>query len=453
MELLGKNVLVIGLGISGVSTVKALDKLGAKIWVTDSKSEEELGDILSNLADISLNKHLGVSDMDISQVDFIVKSPGVPPSIPILRKARDMHIEIMSDIELAYRLNKANKMIAITGTNGKTTTTSLVGEVLKAANLRTHVVGNIGRGILDSLLDAEEGDIFLIEASSFQLEDTNFFKPKVSLILNLAPDHLDWHKSYDNYIRAKKKIFINQDGEDYVVLNYDDALLRSFEDEIKANIIWFSTNEILDQGIYIDGRDIVIKLGRDKIHLMQQDDMKLLGRHNLENVLACIGICYAMGVDLDIVKATIQEFKGVEHRLEYVMEWQGISYYNDSKGTNPEASIKAIEAIPEPIILIAGGYDKASDFDDFVKAFKGKVKTLILLGETKYSIKASADKFNFKDYHIVESLEEAVQLASRLGNAGDHVLLSPACASWDMFNSFEERGRAFKDTVFKLSED
>ncbi|MFY9286340.1 MAG: UDP-N-acetylmuramoyl-L-alanine--D-glutamate ligase [Tissierellaceae bacterium] len=453
MELLGKNVLVIGLGISGVSTVKALDKLGAKIWVTDSKSEEELGDILSNLADISLNKHLGVSDMDISQVDFIVKSPGVPPSIPILRKARDMHIEIMSDIELAYRLNKANKMIAITGTNGKTTTTSLVGEVLKAANLRTHVVGNIGRGILDSLLDAEEGDIFLIEASSFQLEDTNFFKPKVSLILNLAPDHLDWHKSYDNYIRAKKKIFINQDGEDYVVLNYDDALLRSFEDEIKANIIWFSTNEILDQGIYIDGRDIVIKLGRDKIHLMQQDDMKLLGRHNLENVLACIGICYAMGVDLDIVKATIQEFKGVEHRLEYVMEWQGISYYNDSKGTNPEASIKAIEAIPEPIILIAGGYDKASDFDDFVKAFKGKVKTLILLGETKYSIKASADKFNFKDYHIVESLEEAVQLASRLGNAGDHVLLSPACASWDMFNSFEERGRAFKDAVFKLRED
>lgn len=453
MELLGKNVLVIGLGISGVSTVKALDKLGAKIWVTDSKSEEELGDTLSNLADISLNKHLGVSDMDISQVDFIVKSPGVPPSIPILRKARDMHIEIMSDIELAYRLNKANKMIAITGTNGKTTTTSLVGEVLKAANLRTHVVGNIGRGILDSLLDAEEGDIFLIEASSFQLEDTNFFKPKVSLILNLAPDHLDWHKSYDNYIRAKKKIFINQDGEDYVVLNYDDALLRSFEDEIKANIIWFSTNEILDQGIYIDGRDIVIKLGRDKIHLMQQDDMKLLGRHNLENVLACIGICYAMGVDLDIVKATIQEFKGVEHRLEYVMEWQGISYYNDSKGTNPEASIKAIEAIPEPIILIAGGYDKASDFDDFVKAFKGKVKTLILLGETKYSIKASADKFNFKDYHIVESLEEAVQLASRLGNAGDHVLLSPACASWDMFNSFEERGRAFKDAVFKLRED
>jgi UDP-N-acetylmuramoylalanine--D-glutamate ligase len=453
MELLGKNVLVIGLGISGVSTVKALDKLGAKIWVTDSKSEEELGDILSNLADISLNKHLGVSDMDISQVDFIVKSPGVPPSIPILRKARDMHIEIMSDIELAYRLNKANKMIAITGTNGKTTTTSLVGEVLKAANLRTHVVGNIGRGILDSLLDAEEGDIFLIEASSFQLEDTNFFKPKVSLILNLAPDHLDWHKSYDNYIRAKKKIFINQDGEDYVVLNYDDALLRSFEDEIKANIIWFSTNEILDQGIYIDGRDIVIKLGRDKIYLMQQDDMKLLGRHNLENVLACIGICYAMGVDLDIVKATIQEFKGVEHRLEYVMEWQGISYYNDSKGTNPEASIKAIEAIPEPIILIAGGYDKASDFDDFVKAFKGKVKTLILLGETKYSIKASADKFNFKDYHIVESLEEAVQLASRLGNAGDHVLLSPACASWDMFNSFEERGRAFKDAVFKLRED
>ena len=453
MKLQNKNVLVIGLGVSGISTIKALVRLGAIIWVTDSKSEEELKEVLIALKDIPIVEKLGVNDFDLREIDLIIKSPGVPPHIPIIKKAIDKGIEVISDIELSYRLRLCDNFIAITGTNGKTTTTTLVGEVFKAADYNTHVVGNIGRGILGELMDSKKEDIFVIEASSFQLEHTLYFKPKVSLILNLAPDHIDWHGSYENYINSKKKIFINQDTSDYTVLNYDDPILRSFKDEINSNIIWFSTNEKLHKGIYIDGDDIIINNGVETINFMPCKDMKILGRHNLQNVLACIGICISMGIDLNLKKSVISEFKGVEHRLEYVDEIKGIKFYNDSKGTNPEASIKAIEAIPSPIILIAGGYDKSSDFDEFISSFKGKVKTMILLGQTKYKIKESAKKNNFKDYHMVESLEEAVGLAYSLAKKGDNILLSPACASWGMFSNFEERGRVFKEAVFNLREE
>lgn len=453
MSLLNKNVLVIGLGISGVSTIKALNRLGASIWVTDIKSEEALEEVFTTLKDIPINKVLGTNDVDLNCIDLVVKSPGVPPYISIIRDALNKGIEVISDIELSYRLNLTDNIIAITGTNGKTTTTTLVGEVFKAANYNTHVVGNIGKGILSELIDSSREDIFIVEVSSFQLEHTRYFRPKVSSVLNLAPDHIDWHLTYENYIKAKKKIFINQDNDDYVVLNYDDSLLRSFKDEINANIIWFSTNEKIEKGIYIDGEYIVINNGEKINKLIKCKDIKMLGRHNLENVLACIGICITMGIGLDIIKDTVVNFKGVEHRLEFVKEKDGIKFYNDSKGTNPEASIKAIEAIPAPIILIAGGYDKDSDFDDFILSFKDKVKALVLLGQTKYKIKESAFKNNFHDYYLVETLEEAVSLAYKLGEKDDNILLSPACASWGMFNNFEDRGKAFKDAVHRLGDD
>lgn len=453
MELLNKNVLVIGLGVSGISTIKALDRLGAIIWVTDTKTEEELKEVLTALEDIPIIKQLGVSNFDLDQIDLIIKSPGVPPSISMIKNAIRKEIEVISDIELSYRLKSSYNFIAITGTNGKTTTTTLVGEVFKTANYNTHIVGNIGTGILSELIDSSKEDIFVIEASSFQLEHTRYFKPKVSLVLNLAPDHIDWHGSYENYINSKKKIFLNQDKEDFTILNYDDTLLRGFKDEIKSNIIWFSTNEKLDKGIYIDGEDIIINNGLEKIKFLSTKDIKILGRHNLENVLGCIGICISLKIDLDILKRTISNFKGVEHRLEFVGEKNRIRFYNDSKGSNPEASIKAIEAISSPIILIAGGYDKSSSFDDFIASFNNKVKALILLGQTKYKIQESADRYKFKDYYFVETLEEAVKLAYNLGDKGENILLSPACASWDMFNNFEERGRVFKEAVFKLRED
>lgn len=453
MDLKNKNVLVIGLGVSGISTIKALDKLGAIVWVTDSKGEEELKEVVIALKEIPLIKHLGVNDFDLSTIDLIIKSPGVPPHIPLIEKALGEGIEVISDIELSYRLEITKNLIAITGTNGKTTTTSLVGEIFKAAGFNTHVVGNIGTGILGEIVESSKDDVFIIEASSFQLEHTSSFKPKVSLILNLAPDHLDWHGSYENYIESKKKIFLNQDSSDYTVLNYDDPILRTFKDEIQSNIIWFSTNEKLHKGIYIDGEDIVINNGEKVTHIMSSKDIKILGRHNIENILGCIGICISMAINLNLQKNIISDFKGVEHRLEYVAEVNGVKYYNDSKGTNPEASIKAIEAIPAPIILIAGGYDKSSNFDEFILSFNNKVKAMILLGQTRDKIKESADNNNFKDYYMVENLEAAVELAYELGHENDNVLLSPACASWGMFKNFEERGRVFKEAVLNLRED
>ena len=453
MHISGKNILVIGLGISGVSTIRALHRLGALIWVTDTKTEKDLKEVLVALDDIPIVKVLGSNDVDLSKIDLIIKSPGVPPRISIIKEAINKGIEVISDIELSYRLKMNDNFIAITGTNGKTTTTTLVGDVFKAANFDTHVVGNIGNAILEEIIDADKADIFVIEASSFQLEHTRYFKPKVSLILNLTPDHIDWHSSYEDYIKAKKKVLVNQDKDDFVVLNYDDTLLKSFKDEINANIVWFSINEKLDKGIYIDDEDIVINNGDKIIRLMSYKEMKLLGRHNLENVLGCVGICVSMGIDLNILKDTIINFKGVEHRIEFVKELNGIKFYNDSKGTNPEASIKAIEAIPAPIILIAGGYDKSSESDELILSFKDKVKTMKLLGQTRYKLKESADRNNFNDCYLVESLEEAVHLAYKHGQKGDNILLSPACASWGMFNNFEERGKLFKEAVYRLGDD
>lgn len=453
MEITNKNILVIGLGISGVSTIKALHKLGANITVTDSKREEELKDVIQALEAIPLTKLLGSNEVDLEDIDLIVKSPGVSPTIPLIQDAISRGIEVISDIELAYRLDLNQNFIAITGTNGKTTTTSLVGEIFKDAGFKTHVVGNIGRAILGELVDSAKEDIFVIEASSFQLEHTRYFKPKVGLILNLAPDHLDWHGSFEAYVNAKKKIFKNQDEDDFLVLNFADDLLRSCKDEAGSKIIWFSTTERLAEGIYIDGEDIVISYDGRQNRLMSLKEVKLPGRHNLENTLAAIGIALALGLDLERVRKTISNFKGVEHRLEYVGNKKGISFYNDSKGTNPDASIKAIEAIPAPIILIAGGFDKGTDFGPFIRSFNGKVKALILLGQTKYKIKECADIHNFKDYHLVDSLEEGVQLAYKLAERGDNILLSPACASWGMFKDFEERGNAFKAAVHSLREE
>ncbi len=453
MNLLGKEVLIIGLGISGLSTIKALNNLGANISVMDSKNEEDLKDILTNIQDISIKKYFGTNVIDLNKVDLIVKSPGVPPNAEIIQKARKNNIEIITDIELAFRLSPTEKIITITGTNGKTTTTTLVGEILKRAKFNTYIVGNIGVGILQEIVKSKPEDVFVVEASSFQLEDIKQFRPKVSLILNISPDHLDWHGSYENYINAKKNIFKNQGENDYIILNYDDKIIRNFKKEISANIIWFSLLQKLSRGIYLDGEDIIINDGIRENQLMSITDIRILGKHNLENILGSIGICYAMGIDSEIIKQGIEDFKGVEHRLEYVTEKKGICFYNDSKGTNPEASIKAIEAISTPIILIAGGYDKGVSFENFIKSFENKVKSLILLGETKEQIKNTAIEYGFQNYYLVDNMDEAVGLGYKLGRKGDSVLLSPACASWGMYKNFEERGKEFKKAVYRLKED
>lgn len=453
MYLKNKRVLVLGLGISGLSTVKALDSLESQIIVYDSKTEIELKDFFNEISDIHIEKWLNKKEIYLENIDLIVKSPGIPPTSEILLEAYRQNIEVITDIELAYRISPTEKIIAITGTNGKTTTTTLVGEIIKKANYNIHLAGNIGVGILWDMVNAKADDVFVIEASSFQLENTVSFRPQISLILNITPDHLDWHGSLEHYIDSKKKIFQNQTEKDFTILNYDDPIIRKMADDLKSNIIWFSVNEKLNKGIYIDGEDIVINDGENIIKVMTYKDIKILGKHNLENVLGSIGICYAMDIDMKTIEQSIREFKGVEHRIEYVTNINGISFYNDSKGTNPESTIKAIEAIDSPIILIAGGYNKGSEFDNLVKSFNNKIKGLVLLGETKEKIKQAAEKAGIINIHLVEDMKEAVKLSYSLGESEDNILLSPACASWGMYNNFEERGQDFKNAVYALKED
>ncbi|KPU28323.1 UDP-N-acetylmuramoyl-L-alanyl-D-glutamate synthetase [Caloranaerobacter sp. TR13] len=449
MELKYRNILILGLGISGVSTAKALNKLNVNIIISDRKKEDELKPYIDELRGIKVKYVLGTNDVDLDNIDLIIKSPGIPLNLPIISKAVEKGIEVITDIELAYRIS-SNQFIAITGTNGKTTTTTLIGEVFKNANKVCHVTGNVGVGILWKLINSNKNDIFVVEVSSFQLESTKYFKPKASVILNITPDHLKWHGSFDNYINAKKKIFANQDKDDYTILNYDDKLLRKLSSEVCSNIIFFSQCHELENGVYVKDNKIVVNDGKKIIPVISCNEIKIPGKHNLENALAAVSVGWVMGVDLEVIADTLRNFEGVEHRLEFVDEINGVSFYNDSKATNPDAAIKAIEAIESPIILIAGGLDKGNEFDEFISSFNNKVKELILLGETAIKIKDAAIKLGFRNIHIVENMEKAVEKSYELAKSGDNVLLSPACASWDMYKNFEERGKDFKRAVNSL---
>lgn len=453
MNLENKNVLILGLGISGVSTVKALDKLGAKISISDLKEGSDLKEYISQIKDMNVELFLGTNDVPLENIDLIIKSPGIPLTLDIIKKAGEKGIEVITDLELAYRINSNSNFIAITGTNGKTTTTILTGEFFKEAGFSTHVAGNIGVGILWDVINSKEDDIFVIEASSFQLESTTKLTPAISLILNITPDHLNWHNTLDNYIEAKKKVFRNQGNNEYTILNYDDLLLRSMKDEIKSNLIWFSVDNKLSKGIYIEEGYIVINDGVNIKKVLQTDEVKILGKHNLENALASVSIGWIMGLDINVMKKVLRTFPGVEHRIEYVDTIDGIQFFNDSKGTNSDASIKAIEAVKAPIILIAGGMDKGTEFDDFILSFKDKVKALILLGETKEKIRNTAIKHGFNNIYMVKDMKEAVRKSYQIAEDADNVLLSPACASWDMYSSFEKRGNDFKQEVYSLREE
>lgn len=449
MNLKNKNIVILGLAISGVSTAKALYKLGANITITDMKSEEDLQDCIEELKDIDVKYVLGSNDVDLDNTDLIVKSPGVPLEIPLLKRAKDKNIEIITDIELAYRVSR-NKMIAITGTNGKSTTTVLLGEVFKNTGNNCHVTGNIGVGILWEMVNSNEEDVFVVETSSFQLESTKDFKPNVSVIINITPDHINWHKTFDNYVGAKKKIFANQDKEDYTILNYDDPIVREMKNEVKSKVVYFSSNEILDKGVYVENGDIIVNDGNISKKVMPCIDIRIPGRHNLENALASVSAAWVMGVDLEIIAQTLRDFKGIEHRLKYVDNIDGVTFYNDSKGTNPVSSISAVKAIESPIILIAGGMDKGSEFSEFIQSFDGKVKALVLLGETAEKIKNTAISLGYNNIYIVKDMKEAVALSFEMSTSGDNILLSPACASWDMYKSYEERGEDFINRVESL---
>ena len=451
MNLKSKKILLIGLAKTGVSTIKYLDKLGAKIVLNDIKDKNELKNILNELSDLKNVEYiLGYHPENIDDIDMVIVSPGVPLDLPFILKIKEKNIELIGEVELAYRLSNNPIFIGITGTNGKTTTTSLVGEIFKTAKFDTYTVGNIGNPVIDTVDITDENSVLVTELSSFQLESIDKFKPKVSAILNFTEDHMNRHHTMENYISAKSNIFKNQDEKDFCILNYDDEMVRELEDKIKAKVIFFSRKKELKEGIYLDKDDnIVINIDK-KITLLNKKELSLPGNHNLENAMAAIAISYVLNVDLEVIKNILKSFASVSHRQEFVRDINNITFINDSKGTNPDSTIKAIESYNRPIVLIAGGKDKGSKFDELLDIAKNKVRALVLMGETSHIIEKCAREKGFKHIYIVNDMKEAVKTSYDIAIANDIVLLSPACASWDMYKSFEVRGDDFKNNVNNL---
>ena len=447
----GKTILVAGLARSGVSAAKLLDRSGATVLVSDTKTQQEIPEAAKELRqDTGCRFFFGKNPDDlVSQVDGIVISPGIPVDSSFVKKALDLGIPVISEVELAYRYNKA-PIIAITGTNGKTTTTTLLGEMLKAAGKTTYVVGNIGVPFTEVAEKTKADDVVVAEVSSFQLETIDRFKPAISVLLNITEDHLNRHKTMENYIAAKSRIFENQDSGGYVILNRDNDILSRLEPDTEAHVFHFSRKRILPGGAWVENGWIMMDIGKGPVRICRTGELAIPGAHNLENALAAVLAAGIAGVESAVLAGVLKKFPGVEHRIEKVATIRGITFYNDSKGTNPDSSIKAIEAMPGPTVLIAGGMDKKSGFSDFVDAFGDKIKALVLLGETAGMISETARKKGFQDIYRVDSIQEAVEKSFALSSSGYNVLLSPACASWDMFRDYEERGRIFKEAVRTL---
>lgn len=434
-----KNILIMGFGVTGKTALKFLKEFPCKIYVYDSNQDLQK---LNVEEDFIIFK-----DEDLDNIDLIVKSPGIYPFHELLEKAREKNIEIISDIELSYRNLKTNNVIAVTGTNGKTTTTTILGDILRRV-AKTYVVGNIGRGILEITKEAKAEDYVVIEASSFQLENTIDFKPHIAVLTYVTSDHLDWHKTRQNYVNAKFKIFKNQDENDFAILNYEDRDLAD-KYNLKAERYYFSMEKISEKGAYVHEGKIYFTDGDKTEEILDVKDIKIPGDHNVRNIMAAIIACKLLNIDLDIIKKSIISFTGVEHRIEFVREVDEVKYYNDSKGTNPDSTEVAVAAMDGDVVLIAGGYDKGADFDNLIEKSKDKLKTAILFGQTAEKISESCKKYGV-EFYITEDLKKAVELAKKLAVKGDDVLLSPACASWDMYKSYEVRGQHFKDLVKEL---
>ncbi len=439
MDLKEKKVVVVGLGKSGLAACEILKKMGAIVVLYDGKKDLEV-------KDMGVPVYLGEYPEEVfATFDCAVFSPGVPLDIPVAEFLKRHDIPIIGEIELAYLMEKGH-VIGITGTNGKTTTTTLVGEIMKAYNENTFVVGNIGNPYTREVLASTETSVTVAEISSFQLETVDTFTPEVSAILNITPDHLNRHKTMENYIDAKMAITKNQSVEQLCVLNYEDEVLRERAKDLSCRVAFFSSKRKIDHGMYKDEERNIIWAESGRV-ILNQKETRLPGDHNAENIMAALLMALEMGVPEDVAVDVIRKFSPVEHRVEFVKTVAGVDYYNDSKGTNPDAAIKGIQSMDRPTVLIGGGYDKGGDFTQWIQSFEGRVKKLLLLGATREQIAQTADACGFTDYELVDTLEDAVMKAKEFAQDGEAVLLSPACASWDMFDSYEQRGNMFKDLV------
>ena len=451
MDLRNKKVLVFGSGISGIGAARLLEQQGADVILYDGKETLDKEELRKKIGAGSKAQILlgTLRDEVIETLDSVVMSPGVPTDLPIVNKIREKGICIWGEIELAYRVGGGD-VLAITGTNGKTTTTALLGEIMKAWKDSVYVVGNIGTPYTPIQAETREDSVIVAEISSFQLETVDAFRPRVSAILNITPDHLDRHHTMRAYIEAKETIAKNQTAEDVCVLNYEDEETRKFGEKTEATVLYFSSRRKLDRGVYLEDGTIIYAENGNRTTICHVDELKLLGVHNYENIMAAVAMSLAYHVPVDIIRQSVKAFGGVEHRIEYVCEKNGVVYYNDSKGTNPDAAIKAISAMKRPTYLIGGGYDKNASYEEWIESFDGKVQKLVLIGQTKEKIEETAKRCGFTDTILAETLEEAVSICAELSREGEAVLLSPACASWGMFKNYEERGDKFKELVNDL---
>jgi UDP-N-acetylmuramoylalanine--D-glutamate ligase len=451
MNLKDKKITIIGMSKTGKSTSVVLKNLGAEVFIMDKKKREEIEDF-SFFENLGVNIITGGHKKDILLNSYlIVLSPGVPIDLPEIEEAKISGIPVMSEIELAYQINPDMYLIAITGTNGKTTTTTLIYEILKNSNKDVKIAGNIGIPLIEEI--QEKNKIIVTEISSFQLEGIEKFRPKISVFLNITPDHLERHKSFEEYLRIKKRIFENQKSSDYAILNYDDEIVRNFKKEIIPKTIFFSSKKELGEGVFLKDNKILISISNKKYFVCEVQDIKIRGEHNLQNALAAISASFLAGANIEKMSKTLKEFKGVEHRQEEVTEIKGILFINDSKGTNPDSTIKAVHSYSSPIILIAGGKDKNVSFKKLAEEIGKKIKFLIVLGETAEKIKNEFEKIGFSNIKKVKDLKEAVKSSFEIAEKGDIVLFSPSCSSFDMFKNFEERGKIFKDEVYKLKKE
>ncbi len=442
-----KKVLVAGCGKSGIGALKLLVQVGEPVILYDSNDARDPEEIrqaagVGQPYEIVLGE---LSEEVTAQVKYCVISPGIPLDVPFVEILQKAGIPIWSEIELAYHFGKG-KIAAITGTNGKTTTTALTGKIMENwVGEKAFIVGNIGIPYTERALLTTEDSITVAEISSFQLETIINFHPNVSAILNITPDHLDRHKTMDCYAQVKESITKNQTTEEAVILNYEDERLRAFGEQAAQNVVYFSSVRPLEEGFWMQSDTIYYSHDGQTEVMGRTDEFHLVGQCNYENIMAACGIAVEMGVPMDIIKKTIREFTAVEHRIEYTVTKKGVKYYNDSKATNTDAAIQGVKAMSTPTILIGGGYDKGSEYDDWIATFGDKIKMLILLGATAEKIADCAKAHGFTNICFVNSLEEAVQVAAAHAKPGEAVLLSPACASWGMFPNYEVRGRMFKD--------
>lgn len=451
MDLKGKRVLVFGSGKSGIGAAELLGQVGACPVLYDGNPDLDKEAVLHKTASIKeTDIYAGELPEEVQKnLDLAVLSPGVPTDLPLVKSFYEQGLPVWGEVELAFRTGKG-RVLAITGTNGKTTTTALLGKIMQDAEDSVFVVGNIGTPYTSKALEMTEDSVTVAEISSFQLETVEKFAPQVSAILNITEDHLNRHHTMEEYIRVKELIVKNQKAEDVCVLNYEDPVLREFGKNIVPRTVYFSSERRLEKGIFLENGQIILRTEDQEIFLVKTEDLKLLGKHNFENVMVAAAMAYYAGVSVESIRKSICEFTAVEHRIEYVTEKNGVVYYNDSKGTNPDAAIKGIQAMNRPTWLIGGGYDKGSSYDEWLNSFDGKVRSLVLIGQTKENIRDAAERLGVCSCILCEDLQEAVKVCAEKAQPGEAVLLSPACASWGQFDNYEQRGDCFKEYVKNL---